>query len=193
MILCAHNEMVRANFSGKRAPRKGCPLGLWGWSGPISRVLSCAAIYLEAVSPRPSSRLPERTAGHCIALLFALAPDGVCQATVLPPCWCALTTPFQLFSQRGEPRQRESSFLRHFPSGRPAQPLAGILPCGARTFLTALRRRGHMAHSECYCSRAAKSAGGGAVKESASRVTGWTRARRALCRAVRPMSAQGVP
>lgn len=32
--------------------------------------------------------------------------------------------------------QRESSFLRHFPSGRPAWPLASILPCGARTFLT---------------------------------------------------------
>ena len=27
------------------------------------------------------------------------------------------------------------SFLRHFPSGRPAPPLAGILPSGARTFL----------------------------------------------------------
>ena len=31
--------------------------------------------------------------------------------------------------------ERESSFLWHFPSGRPAQPLAGILPYGARTFL----------------------------------------------------------
>ena len=29
----------------------------------------------------------------------------------------------------------ESSFLWHCPSGRPAQPLAGILPLGARTFL----------------------------------------------------------
>lgn len=33
----------------------------------------------------------------------------------------------------------ESSFLWHFPSGRPAQPLAGILPLGARTFLTPKR------------------------------------------------------
>ena len=33
----------------------------------------------------------------------------------------------------------ESSFLWHFPSGRPAQPLAGILPYGARTFLTPKR------------------------------------------------------
>lgn len=30
----------------------------------------------------------------------------------------------------------EFTFLWHFPSGRPAQPLAGILPFGARTFLT---------------------------------------------------------
>lgn len=29
----------------------------------------------------------------------------------------------------------EFPFLWHCPSGRPAQPLAGILPCGARTFL----------------------------------------------------------
>lgn len=33
----------------------------------------------------------------------------------------------------------EFTFLWHFPSGRPAQPLAGILPCGARTFLAPLR------------------------------------------------------
>ncbi len=33
-----------------------------------------------------------------MALLFALAPDGVCQAATLPPRWCALTAPFQLFS-----------------------------------------------------------------------------------------------
>ena len=26
------------------------------------------------------------------------APDGVCQAATLPPRWCALTAPFQLFS-----------------------------------------------------------------------------------------------
>ncbi len=32
-------------------------------------------------------------------------------------------------------RQLESSFLRRFPSGFPARPLAGIMPCGARTFL----------------------------------------------------------
>lgn len=35
-----------------------------------------------------------------MASLFALAPDGVCQAAALPRRWCALTTPFQLFSVR---------------------------------------------------------------------------------------------
>ena len=69
-------------------------------SGPVSRVLSGTAIYLERESPRASSTQPERTAGHRMALLFALAPDGVCQAATLPPRWCALTAPFQLFSVR---------------------------------------------------------------------------------------------
>ena len=36
--------------------------------------------------------------------------------------------------------QRESSFLRRFPSGHPARPLACLLPCGARTFLMTLAR-----------------------------------------------------
>ena len=40
----------------------------------------------------------------------------------------------------------EFSFLWHFPSGCPAQPLAGILPCEARTFLM-LEARGRLAHS----------------------------------------------
>ena len=68
-------------------------------SGPISRVLSGTAIYLERLSPGASSTQPERTAGHRMALLFALAPDGVYQAATLPPRWCALTAPFQLFSR----------------------------------------------------------------------------------------------
>lgn len=114
-------------------------------SGPVSRVLSGTAIYLERESPRASSTQPERTAGHRMALLFAFAPDGVYQATLLPARWCALTAPFQLFSRfvrvalHNTFRAGESSFLWHFPSGRPAQPLAGILPCGARTFLAPLR------------------------------------------------------
>ena len=50
-----------------------------------------------------------------------------------------------------EGRRRESSFLWRYPSGRPARPLAGILPCEARTFLTgrlhkAPAQRGRLAH-----------------------------------------------
>ena len=122
-------------------------------SGPISRVLSGTAIYLERESPRASSTQPERTAGHRVALLFALAPDGVYQAATLPPRWCALTAPFQLFSCVAHAacrcmfRAGEFSFLWHCPSGRPAQPLAGILPCGARTFLAPRRARGRLARS----------------------------------------------
>ena len=109
--------------------------------GPVSRVLSWAAIYLGRSSPTASSAQPERSAGHTMALLFAFAPDGACQAVALPRRWWSLTPPFQLFPLRG-PRagQLESSFLRRFPSGYPARPLAGILPCGARTFLMTLAR-----------------------------------------------------
>ena len=52
------------------------------------------------------------------------------------------------FSLNGRARQWESSFLRRFPSGYPAWPLASILPCGARTFLMARD-----------CSRAPRSSG----------------------------------
>ena len=67
------------------------------WSGPVSRVLSGTAIYLLRTLPCASSAQPGCTAGHRIASLFAFAPDGACQATQLPACWCALTAPFQLF------------------------------------------------------------------------------------------------
>ena len=103
-------------------------------SGPVSRVLSRAAIYLGPASPRASSALPERSAGHTMALLHAFAPEGACQAAVLPRRWWSLTPPFQLFSHP-QSGQRESSFLRRFPSGYPARPLTCFLPCGARTFL----------------------------------------------------------
>ena len=77
-------------------------------------------------------------AGRTIAPLFALAPDGVYQAAASPRRWWSLTPPFQLFPLRfgaeAPPRRWESSFLRHFPSGRPAWPLASILPCGAPDF-----------------------------------------------------------
>ena len=56
-------------------------------SGRISRVLSRTTIYLLPALLLVSSAQPERSAGHTIALLFAFAPDGVYQATLLPACW----------------------------------------------------------------------------------------------------------
>lgn len=69
-------------------------------SGPMSRVLSLkTAIYLGRALPHASSRLPACTERlNRIACLFALASDGVYQATPLLTCWCALTAPSQLFS-----------------------------------------------------------------------------------------------
>lgn len=45
------------------------------------------------------ARNPNARKGGRMAFLFALAPDGVFQATLLPTRWCALTAPFQLFSR----------------------------------------------------------------------------------------------
>ncbi len=79
--------------------------------------------------------LPERGPGRPMALLFALAPDGVYQAAASPRRWWSLTPPFQLFPLR---RGAGGSllFCGTDPSGRPAWSLTSILPCGARTFLT---------------------------------------------------------
>ena len=66
----------------------------------MSRVLSRTTIYLRPTLPLASSAQPERGAGNTMALLFAFAPDGACQAAVLPRRWWSLTPPFQLFSQR---------------------------------------------------------------------------------------------
>lgn len=61
--------------------------------------------------------------------LFAFASDGVYQATLLPTCWCALTTPFQLFSYLHLLVLSSGSllFCDTIPSGFPAQSLTGIL------------------------------------------------------------------
>ena len=49
--------------------------------------------------------LPERGPGRPIALLFALAPNGVYQAAASPRRWWSLTPPFQLFPLRPEGAQ----------------------------------------------------------------------------------------
>ena len=73
------------------------------------------------------------------------APICVCSGRGLPSRRVATTlvvsyTTVSAFPSTGRARQRESSFLRRFPSGYPARPLAGFLPCGARTFLMAQKR-----------------------------------------------------
>ncbi len=131
-------------------PRDATHQPVYWRSEPISRVLSLDDHLSSAyVAAGLTLEQPERGPGRPMAFLFALSPDGVCQAAPLPTRWCALTAPFQLFSLGASP-QRESSFLWHCPSGRPARPLAGILPCGARTFLTEMPwhlQRGRLAHS----------------------------------------------
>ena len=96
----------------------------------VSRILSIpsaeaereeAAIYLDPASPRDSSDLPEcrdrrfhaaacAARGSCslrgqhssrrTAFLRGLAPGGVCQASLLPGCRCALTAPFHPYLSR---------------------------------------------------------------------------------------------
>ena len=92
--------------------------------------LSCLHVAVQFLARYPSAGRagPWRS-------LFALAPEGACQAAVLPRRWWSLTPPFQLFSHPHECGQREVFFFCGAnPSGRPAWPLTSFLPCGARTF-----------------------------------------------------------
>ena len=81
-------------------PRCGICASKCEWVDKPGSVVG-TAIYLERVSPRVSSTQPERTEGHRIAFLFALAPDGVYQADKSPCRWCALTAPFHPYLQAG--------------------------------------------------------------------------------------------
>ncbi len=147
---------------GPRCRRRALTLhggGRWrlSWGkvrdGPISRVLSRTTIYLLRTSPPASSAQPERGAGHTMALLFAFAPDGACQAVVLPRRWWSLTPPFQLFPLRG-PKGPDASwsllfcgaFRRVTPPGR--WPASCPVEPGLSSWLAALPRepRGRLAH-----------------------------------------------
>ena len=76
-------------------------------------------------------------------------------------------------------RSRESSFLWHFPSDHSAQPLTGILPLGARTFLIGAvrdeRLRDRLARSEVYCIIAEESQTAGSFTKEKRTV--WNAAR----------------
>ena len=108
---------------------------------PVSRVLSprahgftpalagflpmcagAAAIYLAPPLPTGSSGQPGDWSGAVVPL-FDLAPDGVCHA---PGVATGAVSSYLAIS----PLSRMTGtvcFLWHFPSGRPAPPLAGIL------------------------------------------------------------------
>jgi hypothetical protein len=140
-------------------------------SRPISRVLSRTVIPLGVELPRRSSNLPEGSASHAIAPYAVLLRMGFTLPRMLPCARCALTAPFHhchpdiVHLREGE-LQRWAAvsrslrcetappcggvvqcvdwavyFLWHFPSPHGARSLTGILLCGARTFLCALKTR----------------------------------------------------
>ena len=113
------------------------------------------AIYLRRRSPGASSdRYPRARratlspaglgcpagplAGN--ALLFGLAPGGVCLAGRSPGRRWALTPPFHPYRPLPE-EEPAVSFLWHFPSSHPDWGLPSALLYGARTFLSDSRRK----------------------------------------------------
>ena len=118
--------------------------------GSVQGFSPWAVIPLDHRLPGGSSSLPGSSASDALAPLFGLAPDGVWRAA--PVTRSAVGSYPQPARRRAaahlavartisplpEPRNAGPSavyFLFHFPSPRGARPLAGILLCGARTFL----------------------------------------------------------
>ena len=92
------------------------------------------------------ARNPNARKGGRMAFLFALAPDGVFQATLLPTRWCALTAPFQLFS-----RLRGGVYFSVALSvGSPRPAVSWHLALWSPDFLTPLKAaRDRLARSQC--------------------------------------------
>ena len=108
-------------------------------SGPISRVLSLDD-HLSRTSVARRLKHATRTYGGppCRVPICACSGWGFPSRAVADALVRSYRT-VSAFLPQLLPRRvfaGEFSFLWHFPSGRPAQPLAGILPYGARTFLT---------------------------------------------------------
>jgi len=118
------------------------------------RGCGCRAIIpLGAMLPWRSSSLPGSDASHAITPLFGLAPDGVYHASPVaspavgsyPPALSPRpvphlrTTPHRFTLTCANKWPSAVCSLLHFPSPCGARPLAGILLCGARTFLHAPR------------------------------------------------------
>jgi hypothetical protein len=128
----------------RHALRPHPPEGGRGRGRSVSRVLCPPAdrrrwpSISDAGCPAPPATATRGLGGlPASALLFGLAPDGVCLAGRSPGRRWALTPPFHPY----RPARPAVSFLWHFPSGHPDWALPSVLPCGARTFLTTARRR----------------------------------------------------
>src|SRR5581483_8094014 len=146
-------------------------------SRPVSRILSCAAIYLAGASSggalRPCGLPGPRRAGSTV--LLGLAPGGVCLAAASPRRRCALTAPFHLClcAAHVRPRHRpcvsvalSRGFRRVGATHRPCPVVSGLSsraspPAAARPALPIVGRGG------CACPRASAS---GAASAGAARL-----------------------
>jgi hypothetical protein len=108
-----------------------------GMAIPLGRALLRASSNLPGNTAAPCGAAPDGPSVRERVALFGLAPDGVfravCVATNAVSSYLAVS-PLPPLSTYVEKRAAVC-FLWHFPSPRNARPLAGILSCGARTFL----------------------------------------------------------
>ena len=113
-------------------------------SGPISRVLSLDG-HLSRAGVATGLERATRTRGGpphsvpiCVCSGWGLPSRVVAGALVRS--YRTVSAFLPAINEIESQRSGEFSFLWHCPSGRPAQLLAGILPCGARTFLLQSKR-----------------------------------------------------
>ena len=86
------------------------------------------------VARRLKRPYPRARAGHPMALLFGLAPGGVCRADAVTRAAGELLP--HRFTLTALPGRTAVCFLWHCPWGCPPWELPSTLPCGARTFLS---------------------------------------------------------
>ncbi len=79
--------------------------------------------------------------GQPLIPYLALLRVGFTMPPLLPGARCALTATVSPLPVPRRPEPSAVCSLLHCPSPRDARPLAGTLPCGARTFLDTRRRR----------------------------------------------------
>ncbi len=118
----------------------------------VSRVLFPRSSLWDPCRHEPQAVHPQvRRAGLALPAYWTLHQVGFTSRSGLPVRWWALTPPFHPCQFVAPPPRGSAGEIRskplavysllHFPSGCPAQPLAGTLPYGARTFLTRFRER----------------------------------------------------